>query len=139
MLSFRHILNRLVAVTLTIIYITSLIFVLIAGIAHELHHIFTHTLEQHNHHGESHHNPAGHNTSHRHNDLVDVLLKDARSQDHEESDSHVVLEIRCFDHNAINLFYYKLVCPEDRESYFPFVRIIHPQYTYGPELPPPKT
>jgi hypothetical protein len=135
---FRYIFVKFVACSLTILYTFSLIVSLIAGVSHELHHILSHTLDQHHHHGESHTSQTDHKKIHQHNDLVDTLLDDAKSQKDEKKDRHLFYDQRIFDHIGIKFSGDRLIYFEDHDSLTHPENNIYTQFLTLPDIPPPK-
>jgi hypothetical protein len=133
------ILKKTLAELLTIIYTVSLITSLIAGVTHELHHLLTHTLDLHHHHGESHHNHANTNTTHHHGDLIDTMLEDSRDDENEGDDPHVISEIKCFDHIALKSHCIRLKTPDYHISFWQFINETPSPYILKPDTPPPKS
>ena len=123
---------------LAILYAFSLFVSLIAGVSHELHHLLSHTLDQHHHHGESHTNFARQDKMHHHNDLIDTLLDDAQSQKDEKNDRSLFYDQRIFDHIGINTSRERLRIPEDHDSIISSENNINTQFLFLPDIPPPR-
>ena len=133
------ILKKTLAGLLTTIYTVSLITSLIAGVTHELHHLLTHTLDLHRHHGESHHNHANTNTTHHHGDLIDTMLEDSRDDENEGDAPHVISEIKYFDHIALKSLCIRLKTPDYHISYWQFMNETLSQYILQSVTPPPRS
>lgn len=131
-------LARYIAGLITIIYTFSLIVSLIAGVSHELHHLLSHTLDQHHHHGESHSNQSSQNKTHQHINLVDILLDDARSQKDKKEDQSYLSFQRIFYHTGINISRDRIIYSENHDFLFPMTLKIQSQYLSLPDIPPPK-
>ncbi len=124
---------------IVIIYTVSLITSLIAGVTHEIHHLLTHTLDLHHHHGESHYTHANTSTTHHHGDLIDLLLKDSNDEDNERDNPHVSSEIKCFDHIALKNHSIRIKKPDYHISYWQFINETLFQYILKPDTPPPRS
>ena len=133
------IIKKILAGILTIIYTVSLITSLIAGVTHELHHLLTHTLDLHHHHGESHHDHANTRTTHYHSDLIDTILEDSKDAENEEDDLHLISEIKCFDHIGLKGHSIRLKTPDYHISYWQFMNETLSQYIFKPDTPPPRS